>query len=294
MFFIKGTLVVAFLFLFAFTGCKPEVNAPGDENISDEALYKFETVDSDLNLLQDGGIPIEARDGVFSIGWNEVFRKSDDDSLAKGMAFAVAFNESTTKKFKAHKTGIDMGEITINYSSNSIKMHKMKHPHKGFAYSLFDKPFGASENLLQYLPNAQYNFNVSGSDKFSPIELTLTSPAALIDITSHSFKDSVDANQDLTIIWSGGGDSKTAIRVMAHFPNVKPGPPHKKVFVKILENNSGQYTITSDQLKQITSGGKVHKIAIEVSQADRTEVEHDGKTLHTIMRNGSSVLLNVK
>ena len=291
--------------IFIIFGCKSEINSPDKMNSEAIELYKFETVESDVALLKNFGVPVVEGDGVFSIGWNEVFRPFDDDSRIKGMAFAVAFGDTNTSSTVFPKHGINMGRINIDYAGNQVLMHKMYHRGRGVAYSLFNRPFGNSDILLEYLPATEYTFNISGSDKFTPTTITLTSPDSLINITNLTFGSIIDTTQDLTINWSGGNPTgKVAIQVMALFnhprgnkghdgddPNMLPHP--RNVLVVILQNNPGTYTITAAQIQRLISELNAEKLVVGVSQFDIGIVEHDGKTLHTAMRNGTSVMLRV-
>lgn len=297
------------LFLvFILASCNSDVNSPDNLNSDSIELYKFETVESDMGLLKDFGVPIVEGDGVFSIGWNEIFRPFDDDSHIKGMAFAVALSDTNTDWPFFPKRGLNMGIINIDYSGNQVQMHKIFHRKRGVAYSLFNRPFGGSDVLLEYIPNTEYTFNVSGSESFSPATITLTSPASLINITNHSFGDVIDPTQDLTINWDGGNlNGKIAIRVMGLFPppskikgpkgkNMppKPGPHPREAIVIVLETNPGTYTISAEQIQSLVSEMNAEKIVVEVSQFDIGGFEHDGKTLHTAMRNGASLVLGVQ
>jgi len=303
--------IATLLFLvLAITDCKSDLNSPENKNADALELFKFETVESDLALLKGGGMPLPAGDAVFSIGWNEIFRPFNDDSHIKGMAFAVAFGDKNTETPNFPRFGLDMGTINIGYAGTQIQMHKMFHQRRGTAYSLFNRPFGDSDVLLEYLPETEYTFDISGSENFSATTITLVSPASLINITSHSHGDIIDPQQDLTITWDGGNlTGKIALRVMPHFkPQQRegmkgkhnlghpppPGPHPGQALVIILDNNPGQFTFTAEQLQRIISELGADKIVVDVSQFDLGEVEHDRKVLHTAMRNGTSVMLNVQ
>jgi len=302
--------ILVFLFLvLAIAGCKSDVNSPEGPNAEALELFKFETVESELALLKGGGMPLPEGDAVFSIGWNEIFRPIDDDSHIKGMAFAVAFGDTNTECTNFPRLGLDMGTINIGYAGNQIQMHKMFHHRRGTAYSLFNRPFGGSDVLLEYVPSTEYTFNISGAEKFSATTITLLSPASLINITSHNHTDIIDPQQDLTVTWEGGNsEGKIALRVMAHFnpqhgggmkgkhhPGIHPPGPHPGVaVVVILDSNPGQYTFTAEQIQNLISELGADKIVIDVSQFDLGEIEHEGKVLHTAMRNGTSVMLKIQ
>jgi len=295
------TLLVLFLLLF---GCQSEVNSPGQNDLLSDQL-SYETVDSDLALMKDGGMRLDSAAGVFSIGWNEMFRPFMDSAEVKGMAFAVAFGERETDLPHFKKFGLDMGEVFINYTGNHIEMHKRFHERRGTAYSLFKRPFGHSENLLEYIPNTEYQFEVTGSEFFAPITITLTSPNALMDITSPANGQVIDPTQDLTINWEGGKEGKVGVRLMPHLrPHRGPGggpgrmgenhPPFDRIIFVILETNTGTYTFPAQQIQRILNGIPANGLMAEVSQMDFGEVEHENGMVHTAMKNGSSVMMRIE
>jgi len=293
------TGIISILFLLA---CQSELNSPNQNNLNDQP--SFETVNSDLALMKDGGMPLDDAAGVFSIGWNEMFRPFEDSNTVKGMAFAVAFGERETDLSHFRRFGLDMGNIFINYSGNQIELQKRFHDRRGIAYSLFKRPFGHSENLLEYLPDTEYQFEVSGSEVFAPITISLTSPSALMDITSHISGEIINPAEELTVIWEGGNEGKVALRLMPHLrPHIGPGggrhgmgehhPPFDRVLFIVLETNPGTYTFTSEQVQRIMNDLDTDGLMVEVSQMEFGEVVHPNGILHTAMRNGNSVMLRV-
>jgi hypothetical protein len=304
----KFNLIIAAVFAIIFLfGCKSEVNSPDGNQLSTDQL-SFETVDNDLALLKDGGMPLDSAAGVFSIGWNELFRPMEDSSEIRGMAFAVAFGERGTDLLHFRKFGLNMGDVFINYSGNHIQMHKKFHEMRGVAYDLFERPFGGCnpENLLQFIPNTEYQFEVTGSEAFAPITITLTSPSALMDITSPTNGEIIDPTQDLTINWEGGNTGKVALRLMPHLrpPHRRPHgghgepplppPPFDRVIFIILDNNPGTYTFTAAQIQEMLNGIQTDGLMAEVSQMDFGEVQHQNGILHTAMRNGNSVMMRIQ
>lgn len=311
MFYKPINILLTLFSVFMIFGCKSEINSPDKLNADAIELYKFETIESDVDLLKNFGVPVIDSEGVFSIGWNEIFRPFDDDEHIKGMAFAVVFGDSIIQPNVFTNRGINMGKISIDYAGNQVRMHKMFNYRRGFAYSLFNRPFGDSDVLLEYIPHTEYTFNITGSDKFSPALITLTSPDSLIKITNLAFGSVVDTSQDLTINWSGGNPvGKVAIQIMALFnphhgnhghnkpfgdnedPNLLPHP--KNALVIILQNNPGTYTLTASQIQALISELNAEKLVVGVSQFDIGSVQHDEKTLHTAMRNSTSVMLKVE
>lgn len=304
---MKSTLILAagFLTFFLF-GCQSDPNSPNENGfLADQPVYK--TVDGDIALMKAGGMPMDSAAGVFSIGWNEIFRPFMDTSNIKGMAFAVAFGERPTDLLHLRKFGLDMGDVFINYSGNQIQMYKNVHPRRGIAYSLFERPFGHCnhENLLEFIPNTEYQFEVTGSEVFAPVTITVTSPAALMDITNPAFGEIIDPTQDLTINWEGGNEGKVGIRLMPHIrPHRGPGgghpgrgedhPPFDRVIFVILDTNTGTYTFPAQQIQRILNGINAEGLRAEVSQMDFGEVQHQNGMLHTAMRNGNNVMLRIQ
>ena len=293
-------------FLF-FWGCQSDPNSPEQNNsLTDQPLYQ--TVDGDLALMKAGGMPLDSAAGVFSIGWDEIFRPFMDTSNIKGMAFAVAFGERHADLPHFRRFGLDMGDVFINYSGSQIQMYKNIHPRMGVAYSLFERPFGHCdpENLLEFIPNTEYQFEVTGSDYFAPVTITVTSPAALMNITSPEFGEVIDPTQDLTINWEGGNEGKVGVRLMPHMrprrgpggmhgdPGPEPMPPMDRVIFVILDENTGTYTFTSEQIQELINGIPVNGLRAEVSQMDFGTVEHENGPLHTAMRNGNSIMMRLQ
>ena len=307
---MKNKLVLFFAALLAsifLFGCKSDVSSPDENGLSADQL-SFNTVDNDLALLKDGGMPLDSAAGVFSIGWNELFRPMEDSSEVRGMAFAVAFGDRETDLLHFRRFGLNMGDVFITYSGNHIQMHKKFHQLRGVAYDLFERPFGGCnpENLLHFIPNTEYQFEVTGSEAFAPITFSLTSPNALMDITSPTNGEIIDPTQDLTINWEGGNQNKVALRLMPHLrppergphrrhgePQLPP-PPFDKVIFIILDNNPGTYTFTSAQIQEMLNGIQCDGLMAEVSQMDFGEVQHQNGMLNTAMRNGDSVMLRIQ
>ena len=284
--------------LLIFWSCE-QANSPEEDFSSFLENSSFLTIDSDLALLKEGGIPIDASDGVFSIGWNEIFRPMDDAARIRGMAFAVAFGDQTDSR----RYGLNMGSVFINYNSNQIELHKRSNDARGTMYSLFKRPFGHSDQLLEYVPSIEYEFQVTGSDVFSPLSFSLTSPSALMDITSHQHGNVIDPSQDLTITWDGGtADGMVAVRVMARSRHDRDGrgrrgqrhPHPDNIIFEILDTNTGEYTFTSAQIQQLLSNVDSAHLMVGVGQMEIGEINHDSKIFHSVMRNGNSVMLAVE
>ncbi len=292
-FFSTSSLVL----ILILAGCSPEeTNTPNQNQLPTPDVSSFETIDSDLLLLKEAGMDLDKAAGIFSIGWNEIFRPVLEDSETGGMVFAVAFGEPND----THRLGINMGSVFINYGDHQIELHKRVDDKKGTIYSLFKRPFGCSDQLIEFIPNEEYQFEVTGSDGFSKISFSLISPSELIDITSHNNGDEIVSGQDLTVTWEGGDpNEKVALRLMPFFRNHKDHhdnhyPIHDNIISVILDSNTGHYTFTGEQMQELLSGTDIRHAVVGVSQMDFGEVDHENGVLRTAMRNGSNVMLKVK
>ena len=61
-----------------------------------------------------------------------------------------------------------------------------------------------------------------------------------------------------------------------------------------LEENTGTYTFSAEQIQELINGIQVDGLRAEVSQMDFGEVEHENGILRTAMKNGSSVMMRIK
>ena len=61
-----------------------------------------------------------------------------------------------------------------------------------------------------------------------------------------------------------------------------------------LEENTGTYTFSAEQIQRILNGIPANGLIAEVSQMDFGEVEHENGTLRTAMKNGSSVMMRIQ
>ena len=141
---------------------------------------------------------------------------------------------------------------------------------------------------------------------FAPVTITLVSPNALMDITSHILGDVIDPTENLTINWEGGNtEGKVAVRLMPHLrmrngpggghrgPGYHP-PRFDRIIFEILDTNTGSYTFTAEQLQRVINEVDAEGLMVEVSQMNFGEVEHNNGMLRTAMRNGNSVMMRIE
>jgi hypothetical protein len=311
-----------------FMGCSDSNRFDANNQLGIEPFDSYAGIlGEDFDRLQASGMGIDSANGVFSIGWREFLNPMVSDTVTHGHAFAIAFDEISSQIPRPFKSGLDMGSVFINYQSNHLELQKIVNPHGGVLYSLF--PRFNTGNELEFIPNEIYEFEITGSSSFGPINIPLTAPSALLDFTSHANGDVIDPNNDLNLTWSGGSASDpVAIHILPeivfqpsggvrvrqlpggnygnigpHFhgghggrgphPLPMPMPIHMGIF-EVLPNNPGQYTVAAADIQNLLSNTNATGIICHVSQMNGTEVDHEGRILWAVMRNGDQLMLSIQ
>ena len=306
------TLKILFVFTGLFlplliTGCSKTITDPGNATQTTDDLSKSSVVESDMGTLNSEGVPITDAQGIFSLGWNELFGPIRWNDEINGHAMALVFGDSVhPRPFIRH--GIDVGTIYINYNGQQIQLEKRVGPDGGVFYSLYPRFF--DDGHLDFVPGASYEFQITGSENFTLLNYTLTAPQALIHIDSPVEDSTINPADSLHLQWSGGtADDQIAIRLMPIHPPVPPRrgphngvgmPPPEQlppcgdpVFI-LLDSNPGEYTIAASTIQNLINQTGAGKLVCVVSQIDKNDVQHDNKDLKFVMHNGDSVLLNVQ
>ncbi len=301
LFFITGIFLPLLL-----TGCSNSTSPNENQQITDQ-LNKSSVVESDMGVLNAEGLPMRDCDGVFELGWNELFGPIRWNDEVNGHAMAVVFGDTVHQR-PFLRSGIDVGTIYINYNNSQIQLEKRTGPDGGIFYSLYPRFF--DDGHLDFIPGADYEFEISGSENFSPLNFTFAAPQGLIKVNSPEEDSVINPANDLTLEWSGGtADDPVAIRLMPVRPPQPPrqGPRHGEgmhppmqlppmgnpVFI-LLDHNPGTYTIASATIQNIIRQTGAEKLVCVVSQMDKNDVQHENRDLNFVMHNGDSVLLNVQ
>lgn len=312
-----GFLGISILLMFVF-GCSVG-NEPDTNSQYSEVSEGLAIADGQMDLLEQSGYPLEDCKAIFSLGWKEIFVPMLSTTETAGHAFAVAFAQPLSQHPRPFNGGIDMGSVSINYQTNQLEMRKLVGPGGGVAYSLGHRPGPGMANTLEYIPNTTYEFDVTGSANFDPLQIDLTSPPALLSFTSHSLGDTISAAGDLTLDWTGGNaDSGLVIHIHpAHFRpiGVRPAPgqmpmpgqrpPHggpgqrglmpppppisPNSIIVVLDDNPGSYTISSSDLQDLINQTSAQGIICGVSQMDLQEIDLNGELVRAVLHNGDRV-----
>ncbi|GAB4293674.1 MAG: hypothetical protein Kow0098_14710 [Ignavibacteriaceae bacterium] len=295
---------------FYFGGCSDSTSTEVTASEITEEEYITQAYEEDLNLLKDSGIPVDEYQGVFSVGWHQFFRPYLNEEDLVGNSFAAVFDSGYTSRPPFLPQGIDVGNVIINYSTNSVTLNKIFTPEGGVFYSMLAwAPLPIGQNL-EFIPETEYEFEVTGSTEFDSLRFSVISPAQLISLTNLNDGQIIDPADDLTIMWEGGTDSTTVITISPFYwppegigAAIKPGdagppPPGHKYFengiVIILDGNPGQYTVSGEAISELIANTGAGMISCNVGQMNPVPFEHDGKNYMSLMRNGDRVLLDVE
>ena len=304
---LKAFLIITGIFLpLLLTGCSNSTS-PNDNQQTTDQLSKSSVVESDMGVLNAEGVPMRDCDGVFALGWNELFGPIRWNDEVNGHAMAVVFGDTVHQR-PFIKSGIDVGTIYINYDNDQIQLEKRTGPDGGVFYSLYPRFF--DDGHLDFIPGADYEFEITGSENFTPLNFTLTAPQELIKINTPEEDSVINPANDLTLEWSGGtAEDPIAIRLMPCRPPEPPGrgprhgegmqppmqiPPMGQPVFILLDHNPGTYTIASSTIQDLINRTGAEKLVCVVSQVDKNDVQHDTKDLKFVMHNGDSVLLSVQ
>lgn len=332
---LRYSVFLTFVLTFAiFIGCSDSDSVDTDQ-LDTETFDTYASVlTEDFDRLDATGIPMDSTDGIFSMGWNEFYDPMTNDTITHGHAFAVTFDDINAQHPRPIKNGIDMGSVFINYLNNHVELQKIVNPFGGVLYSLFPRP--NTGNVIEFIPSAVYEFEVTGSSNFSLVNIPLTAPSALMNFSSHANFDTISVNNDLVLTWGGGTSADpVAIHILPqmfyqpmlqerignfgegnrgnHNPGFGNGPGfrhgghpgigplplpfpmpiHMGIF-EVLPNNPGQYTVTAADLQNLLSNTNATGIICHISQLNATEVDHEGRILRAVMRNGDQLMLNVQ
>ncbi len=304
---MKILFIITGIFLpLLLTGCSNSTSPNDNQQIANQ-LNKSSVVETDMGVLNAEGVPMRDCDGVFVLGWNELFGPIRWNDEVNGHAMAVVFGDTVHQR-PFIRSGINVGTIYINYNNNQLQLEKRTGPDGGVFYSLYPRFF--DDGHLDFVPGAGYEFEISGSENFSPLNFTLTAPQELITVNTPEEDSVINPANDLTLEWSGGtAEDPIAIRLMPCRPPQPPerGPRHGEgmhppmqlppmgdpVFI-LLDHNPGTYTISSSTLQNLINQTGAEKLVCVVSQVDKNDVQHESRDLKFVMHNGDSVLLNVQ
>lgn len=159
----------------------------------------------ELTVSKLGGVPIDSSNGEFCIGWNQFVGPLSPGSERLGNASVIVSSGIVTGEGgRAVRSGVDIGTVYLNYSGNHQEFHKSQPRFGGTFYSIFPQLFGQASAGVTFSGSTEYEFEVSGSSLFSPLKVSVSSPAGLISITSHTNGEEVSADSDIVLVWTGG------------------------------------------------------------------------------------------
>ncbi len=225
----RNAVVLGFITLLTLSGgCSQDsqTTAPSSGSITagTSSTLAVNVWQSELTLLKSAGYDLGNSRGIFSLGWREVFNPQSRSGSTLGQAMAVGFDSDAAADADWPRGGVDMGSVYLNYGGEHLAMHKRITPGGGVVYTSSTGPGEASgTSNVSFIPGGSYEFDVTGSSKFSAIQTTLTAPSALINITSPAPGDSISSSSDLTLTWSGGNTGSGVLIAIVPPPPRRPG-----------------------------------------------------------------------
>ena len=267
------------------------------------------------------GVPVDSSNGEFSVGWNQFVGPIAQDSERLGDASVVVYDTVATLAGPGSPHAAeDIGSVYLNYSGNRQEFSKIRHFFGGTFYSIFPHLFGETSEGVKFVPNTSYSFEVTGSSLFSAINVSITSPPALINITSHANGQQISSDSDLVLLWSGGNPvAGVLIRItpMLFFgpdgfapfgpdlrmrndgmpPGIHDGGPDRPIqidtgYTLILANNSGKAVIPAAVIQQFVYATST--LSVTVSEFSTVEFNQDNRKYLIVMRDGDRRMVIVK
>ena len=275
----------------------------------------------ELTVARLSGVPVDSSDGVFYIGWNPFVGPVTQDSERLGDASVVVFDTlAAITGLRSTYAGEDIGAVYLNYSGNHQEFRKIQHYFSGTFYSLFPHLFGSANPGVSFAANTSYEFEVTGSSSFSAAKVSITSPSALITITSHANGQQVNADSDLALSWSGGNPvAGVLIRIIPMIifgpdgfvqygsglrvrdggipPGIHDGGPDKPIqidtgYTLLLANNSGKAVIPATVIQELLYATST--LSVTVSEFSTVEFNQDNRKYLIVMRDGDRRMVVVK
>jgi len=278
-------------------------------------------IDDEIMVSHISGVPVDSSDGVFDIGWNPFVGPIAQDSERLGDASVVVFDTlATMAGRRSSHAGEDIGSVHLIYSGNNLELRKIQHFYGGAFYSLFPHLFGNASPGLTFVPNTNYEFDVSGSSSFPASKVSITSPPALINITSYTNGQQLNADSDLALSWSGGNPvAGVLIRIIPMIifgpdgfaqygsglkvrdggipPGIHYGGPDGSIeidtgYTVILANNSGKAVIPATVIQGLLYATST--LSVSVSEFSTVEFNQDSRKYLIVMRDGDRRMVVVK
>jgi len=298
-----------------FQGCTESTHPHyySGQSAGDQSSVTSSIVIDEVSAAHLAGVPVDSSDGIFSIGWNPFVGPVDQDSERFGDASAVVFDTLSAKPRYWHGAE-DIGAVFLDYSGRQIELQRFQHFFGGAIYSLFPHLFGSQGQGVEFVPNTSYEFDVTGSSSFPATKVSITSPAALINLTGLANGQQVMSDSDLAITWSGGNPVAGVLIRVTPMIDVGPDgsgfrmrnggvPPgiHEEAdgfegidtgYSILLASNSGKGVIPASVLQNYYN--YTADLSVTVSEFSTTEFTQDSRKYLVVMRDGDRRFVVIK
>lgn len=330
--------VVAFLLALNFVifiSC--ENSSDSTETASTDAynMALIQSLDDEIQIIQTKNIAVKESDALFSLDWGNVkgHPRIPMEDIETGHAMAVAFSESFSEKPFLHTGGLDMGDVALQTADGAVNLNVLNGRNDGFVYMTAPPhPARGRHSIPDFEPvsvnftaDYDYTFNVSGSDEFTAMDVTLKTPSAKLNITNLTDGQVIGIDRDLNIEWNGASESSPVIVAVLPFRGPRepkeggrqhgPGgqghgqrPPRPDMnpdfirlnmnnhpaIIKTSETNEGSLTIGQQEITALIDSTNAKSLMLHVSAVDATTETINELTVAKVIRMNDRIVLDIE
>ncbi len=236
-----AAFVVSLLF---FTACEGLFDS-GVTSYNEDVSSALAAADNQILLKQEfaefdaGPFEFADADAVFSINWKPFIDPETGTEALHSHVFGVAPDpvEDPELNFRSSK---DMGDVTLTYSGGEVALKQIEKRAGGIFYvygkkgkvklggsqghgkrGREGKPDGSivDEDFVEipFIADGTYSFYASGSDAVSEISVEIKAPSELLKVTAPAADGTFEADKDIEVTWTGGGEGQIVIALMPVF-----------------------------------------------------------------------------
>ena len=249
-------------------------------------------------LISEEGQDIRGK-GVFILSWRNFHPRFMQEATVRGTATAFGFEEETSLLPPHDHATTDMGTVRVESpASETVELRKTNSPLSGQKVysSRVIGPFNGGSDL-SFVSNGDFLFDVSGSQFFPSLELSISAPSELVTITTPSESSLDQLSVDLNLRWNSNTERPVGIfiRPAVQFnKGEKPQrPDHENSEMIILKDHDGSYTLSHDLLSKVASHSDENRVHISVGQLQFQDLKVEGETYRVITRTDDSLQIRL-
>ncbi|MCB9058283.1 MAG: hypothetical protein H6627_06935 [Calditrichae bacterium] len=311
-----------------------ENSSSSQENISSDSynMALIEALDDEIMLVQQDKANLVEGDVLFSLSWGNLKGRPGmfDGDIESGHAMAIAFSDSFSVKPYFHQGGLNMGDVILLGPEGAITLKTLNGKNGGYVYlTAPGKPGKGHSGIFEpvsvpFSADYDYVFNVSGSDDFTAMDITLKSPSAKLAISNLEDGQSVALDQDLNIEWTGASAGSEVIIALLPFPGMEKvkmdhsghpgkGPKGKKhpapgvdpdfirlnfdnhpAIISKIESNEGSLVIDQQSLSALVDSTNAGSLMLHISAIETSNESRNDISISKIIRMNDRIVLNLE